>query len=107
VAIRFHDANILLRDGLAPSKSTNGKFRIDFGVGVAKLRRHYAKRFETFKVLRGSNARMRLAIRNTLNERISASERHAPFASRLTNLSQVVKENLGAPYSKIRQGCFI
>lgn len=50
---------------------------------------------------------MRLAIRNTLNERIPASERHAPFASRLTNLSQVVKENLGAPYSKIRQGCFI
>jgi hypothetical protein len=58
VAIRCHDANILLRDGLAVQKF-NGKFRINFGEGVAELRRYCAKS-ETRKVLRGNNARMRL-----------------------------------------------
>jgi hypothetical protein len=43
VAIRCHDVNILLRDGFAPSESASGRFRTDFGLGVAELRRHCAK----------------------------------------------------------------
>jgi hypothetical protein len=43
VAIACHDANILLRHGLAPAGGSGRKVRFDFGAGVAEVRRYYAK----------------------------------------------------------------
>jgi hypothetical protein len=48
-----------LRDGLTPAEGSSRKFRSDFGVGVAGLRRHCAK-LETGMPLRSNNDRMRL-----------------------------------------------
>ena len=43
MAIPCHDANILLRDGRAPAGGSGRKVRIDFGIGVAQVRRYCAR----------------------------------------------------------------
>ena len=89
MAIPCHDANILLRDGLAPAGGSSAKFIFDFGTGVAEVRRYCAK-LETWTLLRllsrrrafaadlyarckrsnnGSNSVARLGNRRTVNER--------------------------------------
>jgi hypothetical protein len=40
VAIRCHDVNILLRAGLYPAGGSSRRFLVDFGIGVAEVRRH-------------------------------------------------------------------
>ena len=81
MAIPCHDANILLRDGLAPAGRSRCKFRFDFGGDVAEVRRHCAK----LEV----RARARWVLSLLCLQRIGFSDR--------ANLSQVVKGKFGAP----------
>ena len=68
VAIPCHDANILLRDRLAPAGGSRRKFHLDFGTGVAEVRRHCA-RLETRMLLRLLRRRYRPAWTRGANAR--------------------------------------
>jgi hypothetical protein len=75
VAILCHDANILLRDGLAPAGDSSGSSVSTLASawrrcgGIAPNRKGQI-------LLRSSNDRMRLRDQETVNKRLVVSDRH-------------------------------